>query len=346
MQFNTAARITVQGGEQPPSFLVQAPRRGDAFTITLVTSSTLPLAYQYLAAALLDGTGEALNDPAALCELQQIGLLVAPEELSQPVSYPMADWTSDTATTTAIPAAALPWSVPAEWQAPHIRFVRCPESKLWMPVQIDPAQVSPKTTPDTEISGANVSETPPSDISAAKLLQDEGYAALDALLPPSAISALATYFRNLGDQGYLERRESRGVRRLIAHNHPVAQFWHHQLNQRISALAGRPTKPSYSFVSSYLQGSDLFWHTDRPPCEYTITLLIDYAPLSPDGRSGWPLLIRRRDDQIASVRQRIGDALLFKGRELPHSRDHLPQGHQSLSLLFHYVNADYAGELD
>jgi hypothetical protein len=47
-----------------------------------------------------------------------------------------------------------------------------------------------------------------------------------------------------------------------------------------------------------------------------------------------------------TVFQAIGDALLYRGRELPHSRDALPEGHTSTSIFFHYVREDFAGSLD
>ena len=96
-------------------------------------------------------------------------------------------------------------------------------------------------------------------------------------------------------------------------------------------------------MSLYREGGDLKWHVDRPPCEYTITLLVDYAPLDAADHSPWALKLRARDGRTRELHQRVGDALIFKGRELKHSRDVLPTGHRSASLLFHFVDADYDG---
>ncbi len=133
---------------------------------------------------------------------------------------------------------------------------------------------------------------------------------------------------------------------FTAHNHLVANFWHDQLNERVTQLAGQRTKLSYSFVSLYIEGGDLFWHTDRPPCEYTITLLLDYAPLDADSRSPWALKVKGRDGTTHSLHLRVGEALILKGRELVHGREVLPDAHRSASLLFHFVNEDFAGELE
>jgi hypothetical protein len=46
-----------------------------------------------------------------------------------------------------------------------------------------------------------------------------------------------------------------------------------------------------------------------------------------------------------TVFQGIGDGLIYSGRELPHSRDRLPQGNTSTSLFFHYVREGFTGRL-
>lgn len=346
MQVNTAARITVQGGDEPPSFLIEAPCRGDAFRSTLVTPESLPGAYRYLRSTLLEGEQDPLADAEVIAELRRTGLFVEADEVPATVRYPITSAADLPGPGPLRQASELPWPVPGDWQEPDTGFVRCPQSRLWMPVRAASGGIPGTPELPDSTDGTRFASAWPQDSLARVAFATEAYTELEHLLPASAVQALASYYRELGNQGYLERRESRGVRRLIAHNHSAAKFWHYQLNERVSQLVGKRTKPSYSFVSSYLQGSDLFWHTDRPPCEYTITLLIEYAPLSSDGRSAWPLLIRRRDGEVTAVHQRVGDALIFKGRELSHSREHLPDGHQSLSLLFHYVDAEYEGELD
>lgn len=171
----------------------------------------------------------------------------------------------------------------------------------------------------------------------------EGFAMLDSLLPANEVAELGRYYQSLAAEGFLQLDDDRGSRRHVAHSHPVADFWHRQLNARVSHLVGRATKPSYSFVSLYLEGGELKWHVDRPPCEYTITLLLDYAPLDDADRSPWALTVRARDGSNRDIYQRVGDALIFQGRELKHRRGVLPEGHRSASLLFHFVDAGYDG---
>ena len=69
-------------------------------------------------------------------------------------------------------------------------------------------------------------------------------------------------------------------------------------------------------------------------------------PLDAEGRSPWALKLTGRDGTIHSLHQGVGEALIFKGRELRHGRDMLPEGHRSASLLFHFVDEDYDGVME
>jgi hypothetical protein len=103
-------------------------------------------------------------------------------------------------------------------------------------------------------------------------------------------------------------------------------------------------EPSYVYFASYQPGAALPRHVDREQCEFSISLLVDYEP-DPDGPSGWPLCLENPSAPEAGTAADlgVGDALVYRGRELIHYRDPLPAGHQSTSLFFHYVRPDYAG---
>lgn len=285
LALNPCASISVQGGSEPPLFLVRAPIKGAQICERVVNPDELPAAHDFLAAALIRGEPVDQISEQGVAELRGIGLLAPVDALPRAVDYDLG----------------------VDRLAGHVD-VR-------------------------------------DDAETCAHFEREGFAMLDGLLPADEVAKLGRYFQSLAAEGFLQLDDYRGSRRHIAHSHPVADFWHRQLNPRVSHLVGRATKPSYSFVSLYLEGGELKWHVDRPPCEYTITLLIDYAPLDDAGRSPWALKLRARDGSNRELYQRVGDALIFKGRELKHCREVLPEGHRSASLLFHFVDADYVGEM-
>lgn len=348
LALNPCASITIQGGVEPPSFLVQAPIKGAQISQRIVGPDELPEAHRFLASALV--RGEAVEDVSAqgIAELRQIGLLAPFDELPQVVHYSLATESHSTdamsldqiraSANAGAAASGAALRIPEEWADRELRFQPHHHGSVWAPVLAD----GPSST-------TSITDDPVAELD-AKATRDffarEGFAELPNLLPPSQVAELGRYFQALAAEGFMALDLDRGCRRHVAHNHPVANFWHDQLNERVSQLVGRRTKPSYSFVSMYVAGGDLKWHTDRPPCEYTVTLLLDYAPLDEQARSRWALKVTGRDGYIHDLHQRIGDALIFKGRELSHCREVLQAGHRSASVLFHFVDADYDGVME
>jgi len=173
--------------------------------------------------------------------------------------------------------------------------------------------------------------------------REHGYTAVDGLLHPFHIGELRRYYRRLIRRGCVALGDYQSARRYVAHNEPTERFFHLQLTGTVAQLVGEPVKPSYVYLASYLSGARLPRHTDREQCEFGITFCLDYAP-EPVGATPWPLHLETSRGPVR-VEQALGDALLYRGCELPHYRDPLPDGQISTSIFFHYVRADFLGSL-
>ncbi len=178
---------------------------------------------------------------------------------------------------------------------------------------------------------------------AAAQFRRHGYVIVRDLLHPVLVAALRRYYRGLVAGGRLPRGDDQVAERYRLHSEPVATFFHPQLAILMSRIATEPVKPSYLYFACYPAGSTLPKHVDRLQCEFSISLLIDYSP-EPRDRCGWPLFLEHPDlpGGAAAVDLAIGDAVLYRGRELAHYREPLADGHQSSSLFFHYVREDFA----
>ena len=178
----------------------------------------------------------------------------------------------------------------------------------------------------------------------AEQVREKGYAPVAGLIHPFHISALRRYYRGKIRTGQLTLGDQQSSRRYYAHNESVARFFHYQLTSAVSAIVGQPVKPSYVYFASYQEGAILEKHTDRPQCQFSITFCLDYSP-EPKTQTPWPLQLHT-PNRTTTVYQSIGDALVYLGCEVPHSRGVLPAGHTSTSIFFHYVPVDFAGPLD
>ena len=93
---------------------------------------------------------------------------------------------------------------------------------------------------------------------------------------------------------------------------------------KIEDVVEKSLYPTYSFARLYEEGQNLIKHTDRPACEYSISLPLNYT--------GWPLIVEDKEIYLSP-----GGAIVYKGRELKHWRNPLPEGYQ-LQLHLHYVD--------
>jgi hypothetical protein len=178
----------------------------------------------------------------------------------------------------------------------------------------------------------------------ARQFQETGYAPVRCLIHPFNLAALRRYYRHAIRRGAIRLGDEQSPRRYVVHNESVASFFHHQLTNAVSAVAGQAVKPSYVYFASYLGGAELKKHTDRQQCEFSVTLSLDFSP-EPDLATSWPIRLDTPNGSVA-VYQALGDGLVYRGTKVPHYRSVLPEGHTSTSIFFHYVATDFSGPLD
>lgn len=112
---------------------------------------------------------------------------------------------------------------------------------------------------------------------ASQSFRERGYAPIADLIHPFHVAALRRYFRHQIRSGAIYLGDHQSSRRYVAHNEPVARFFHEQIRAKLSAIAGVPLKPSYVYFASYLGGAELKKHTDREQCEFSVTLCLDFS---------------------------------------------------------------------
>lgn len=176
--------------------------------------------------------------------------------------------------------------------------------------------------------------------------RDRGYAIVRDLIHPFLLGAMRQYYRDLVAGGGLTLGDFQVAERYQLGNEVLATFFHPQFADLVGRIVAEPVKPSYVYLASYLPSADLKRHTDREQCEFSISLLVDYVP-DPDGPCGWPLFLEdpTLPDAAYAADLGIGDAVFYRGRELMHYREPLPEAHQSTSYFLHYVRESFTGRL-
>lgn len=122
------------------------------------------------------------------------------------------------------------------------------------------------------------------------------------------------------------------------HNAALFSAVHSQLSNLVQSVANTPLKPSYCYMSVYPKGSVLTKHTDRAQCIWNASITFARThgiwPIHVDGHKG-----------PASIHADIGEVIVYRGTEIPHWRDALPEGKATVCF-FHFVDQDYRGALN
>ena len=121
------------------------------------------------------------------------------------------------------------------------------------------------------------------------------------------------------------------------YNHPSMSGVFRKVKLRIQKAIGKKLYPTYYFDRIYYAGTELPVHADRAACEISISIHIGNTVEKP-----WPFFIETPDERILSFNFEPGDAVIYKGLELPHWREKLNcEDHQYYHQAFmHYVLQD------
>ena len=102
----------------------------------------------------------------------------------------------------------------------------------------------------------------------------------------------------------------------------------------IGKIVGKNLIPQYTYARIYKNGSELKIHTDRPECQYSVTL-----SLGGEYEKPWPIWIKDYNGNMNEVSLDEGDMVVYHGTELEHWRDKF-EGNTQYQLFMHYVDSE------
>lgn len=116
----------------------------------------------------------------------------------------------------------------------------------------------------------------------------------------------------------------------------------------VSRIVGRDLLPTYDYFRLYREGDLCRVHHDRPSCEHSISLTLDYSDGVP-----WNLEIGKQpgepsaaiaddfgEEPFASLAMGVGDAVLYRGVQHRHGRITRNPNGWSAHLFLHWVDRD------
>jgi len=166
-----------------------------------------------------------------------------------------------------------------------------------------------------------------------KQFQQKGFEVVKGYIPPQFSSYLRNYFVTLVDNEQL-RGDSQAPNSHCVYGDLAFDMVMAMSTNSIGEFVGKKLLPQYTYARIYNKGSVLKRHTDRPECEYSVTLSLggQYDQL-------WPIWIKDFDGNDHCVELDEGDMLVYSGCELEHWRDKF-EGEAQCQLFMHYVDLD------
>ena len=142
------------------------------------------------------------------------------------------------------------------------------------------------------------------------------------------------------------------------HTHPAAVALHRYVWEKLKGVIDLDLKETYAYTRKYVRGAYLKAHTDRPSCEVSATLCLDYKT---DDGSPWKIWCQpdrdyvddahdqdfiythtqgkthkeRLENGAVSVSLEPGDIMLYQGPNIPHWRDYFV-GEYSYHMFLHF----------
>jgi len=182
------------------------------------------------------------------------------------------------------------------------------------------------------------------------------------IVPPFVLRSVAHCFQNLRENGNLHLGDHQS-KRYSAYNSRSGRSLHYQLVDLMRRVVVHNLHPTYSFFGGYVGGATLPPHSDKPQCEFTVSLTLQQFP---EEVVPWAVSLGKRpkfdrddefggnsnemlppDDEIVDAYLYPGDCLLFMGRHLVHFRRTTLPVDQSLNqIFFHHVRDGWDGIYD
>lgn len=170
-----------------------------------------------------------------------------------------------------------------------------------------------------------------------QLFERNGYVVVKRLIPRVMCDYISENIKVLEANSYFSQGDGQVASALSAASPFVSETLLDVMTPVLARAVNCDLYPTYSYLRIYLRGAYLEKHQDRPSCEVSATL-----PLSYDSPYVWPIYVEAGNRAIA-VELEPGDALIYKGIEVPHWRETF-EGERQVQVFLHYVkqNGEYS----
>ena len=154
------------------------------------------------------------------------------------------------------------------------------------------------------------------------------YTVLRGVLPTGWSELLKAEQASLLARGAMKLEAS--MHRHVTVDAPIASVANYEIADLVARILGQNVIPSYTFAIHYHVNGHIRPHVDRPQNELSMSLSLAVTPPSKDAS----VLRAGPADSMERIDLEPNDALLYRGVEVLHSRDPVPDGHSVNQAIF------------
>jgi len=169
-----------------------------------------------------------------------------------------------------------------------------------------------------------------SDSTVGELFEQQGYVVIKQFIPHIMCEYIAKNIGVLEANSRLSLGDTQVEKAFSGGSPAIVETLLDVMTPVLAQAIDCELYPTYSYLRIYLKGAVLAKHTDRYSCEVSATIPIEFnAP------GLWPICIEI-NGQVKKVELQRGDALIYKGIQIPHWRDTF-EGERQVQVFLHYV---------
>jgi hypothetical protein len=164
--------------------------------------------------------------------------------------------------------------------------------------------------------------------------KEKGYVHLKDFLHKDSCKELTRELKKLVDQKKTVKDEQCPKSEAI-HGTVTFDKLLEDLTPHFEQASGLKLFPTYSYARFYnTQGEELKNHRDRPACEISATLTLDFEG------DVWPIYMGNNEDKsnATEIKMEIGDAVMYRGCDIYHWREAYKEGKWQAQVFLHYVD--------
>jgi len=184
----------------------------------------------------------------------------------------------------------------------------------------------------------------------AEQYETHRYVHLEGFLDKKNCEELTLALKNeINNRGWFDPQcpKSKSIRDSVTFDKLLVDLLPH-----FEQASGLKLLPTYAYARWYEPGEVLKIHRDRPSCEVSATLTLDFEgdvwPIYIGKPSDNPTNTSRVDehdntvyaDDVSELKMKVGDAMLYRGCEMYHWRDEYKEGKWQAQVFLHYVDAN------